>query len=650
MRMKSRFPRLAVATRSFKLALAAGCLLSCLVLPRGEATLTMASNDTMVARQAAPAVPRPLNWKDLFPAANARNVCPDTPLHITFTRPPVLGMTGRIQVFDAADGRLADAIDISARTATQTIGGLDGFQYYPMIVAGNEASIFFRNGALTYNRTYYVTIDRGVFRDGTQDYAGIDQPTVWRFTTKPAAPPAGSARLAVAADGTGDFCTVQGALDFIPEGNTAPTTIFLRKGAYTEIVFFTGKHAITLLGEDRAQVVIAYPNNATFNSSGGNPFAGNNPNPSGEPRVGGSIYRRGVFLAHRVNDLVIANLTLRNTTPQGGSQAEALILNGTPAARAILKDVDLYSYQDTLQINGQAYISNCHIEGDVDFMWGTGPCFFENCACRSLRSGAYYTQVRNPATNHGFVFLRCILDGIPGVMGNYLSRVQPARFPHSEMVLIDCQLGNAAGVVGWQFQETPGVANASTSDVHFWEFNSHTSDGKPVDVNLRLSGSRQLRQPMDAAIIANYSDPVFVLGNNWNPKLAPIFGFGQSKPARAPTRSVPVILVQPPAQMALLGTSPYFVVRAAGAGRFTYQWSKNGRPIPGAASPVLRLDSMKWEDAAVYAVRVEFQRALRLSAVFSGPGRSGPGARSRWLRRGCAPLPVAHGSPWNSRH
>ena len=245
-----------------------------------------------------------------------------------------------------------------------------------------------------------------------------------------------------------------------------------------------------------------------------------NPNPSAEPRVGGSIYRRGVFLAHRVNDLVIANLTFRNTTPQGGSQAEAIILNGSPGARAILRDVDLYSYQDTLQINGQAYLSNCYIEGDVDFMWGTGPCFFENCVCRSLRSGACYTQIRNPVTNHGYVFLRCVFDGLPGIKDNYLSRIDPVRFPYSEMVLLECILGNAVGPVAWQFQGAPGAPAATASNVHFWEFNSHSADGKPVDVSRRLAGSRQLAHPGDTATIANYSNPAFVLGNDWNPKRA----------------------------------------------------------------------------------------------------------------------------------
>jgi len=492
--------------------------------PHGLVTVTAAREPAVQTGTTRDAVGRQsMHVRKLFPAAGARGVCPDTPLRLTFAVPPEIGTSGKIQVFDAGDRRLVESIDIGSPTAVKSIGGLDNFKYYPVLVSGNEASVHLKNGVLARNRSYFVTIDAGVFRNGAVNFAGINERAGWRFTTRAAALSGKSARLTVAADGTGDFCTVQGALDFIPDGNRTPITIFVRKGTYTEIVFFSGKNRITLLGEDRKQSVIAYANNAAFNNGGGNPFGGSAPNPGAEPLAGGSIYRRGVFLAHRVSDLVITNLTFRNTTPQGGSQAEAIILNGTTAARAILKDIDLYSHQDTLQVNGQAFVSNCYIEGDVDFMWGTGPCFFENCVCRSLRSGAYYTQVRNPGTNHGYVYLRCVFDGIPGVVGNYLSRIQPARFPNSEVVLLDCTLGNAVGPVAWQFQDSTGVPIAGSPDVHFWEFNSRGADGKSVDVSKRLAGSRQLNLAADSAVIANYGSPAFVLGNGWNPKLAPIF-------------------------------------------------------------------------------------------------------------------------------
>ncbi len=462
---------------------------------------------------------------DFFPAPDAVAVSPDAPLRLRFSAAPEL-RAGKIRIHDAATQAVVETIDVETPVGTKTIGSLDNYNYYTVLIADGEATLVPKPGALAYGHSYYVTIDAGAFKSGTELFGGLDGSMAWRFTTKSAPPAVVAARITVAADGTGDFCTVQGALDSIPDGSTAPVTVFVRKGTYREIIFFTNKHGVTILGEDRRETVIAYANNAKFNASGGNPFAGRTPNPSGEnPRQGGNIYRRGMFLAHRVNDFTLANLTLRNTTPVGGSQAEAIIVNGTTSAHTVIKDVDFYSYQDTIQINGQAYLAGCHVEGDVDFMWGTGPSFFENCTARTLRTGAYYTQVRNPAANRGFVYLHCTFDGAPGVTGNFLSRVEPHRFPHSEVVLIDCVLGPAVGAVGWQLQPPPQgpPPAAPTEDLKFWEANSRNPAGEPIDVSQRLAASRQLRLPADTALIADCRNPAFVLGGNWHPRLAPIF-------------------------------------------------------------------------------------------------------------------------------
>jgi pectin methylesterase-like acyl-CoA thioesterase len=460
-----------------------------------------------------------------FPADGSTSVNPDTPLRLTFPAAPILGAAGQFRIHDAATHAIMVTINVAAPVATKTIGGLDYYNYHTILITEREVTLFPPPGALAYGHRYYVTADAGALKTSTQMSAALDSSTAWSFSTKSVPPVAGASRLVVAADGSGDFSTVQGALDYIPLGNTALVTIFVRKGTYREIIFFTDKHGVTILGEDRRSTILAYPNNAKFNGSGGNPFAGRTPNPSAEaPKRGGNIYRRGLFLAHRVNDFTLANLTLHNTTPQGGTQAEALIVNGSSIARTIIKDVDFYSFQDTIQINGQAYLSNCLIEGDVDFMWGTGPSFFENCTARSLRSGAYFTQIRNPATNHGFVFVRCTFEGALGVTDNFLSRIEPHRFPHSEVVLVDCVLGSAVGAVGWQLQPAPtGTSPGATADLQFWEHNSRAPNGEPFAVSGRHPASRQLQTPSDDALISDYRNPTFVLGSNWQPRRAPIF-------------------------------------------------------------------------------------------------------------------------------
>ena len=70
-----------------------------------------------------------------------------------FFAPPTLGSAGKIRIVDAADNRVVEAIDVSSPTATKTIGGLPDYKYYPIIIAGHEATIFPKNGELAYGRS-----------------------------------------------------------------------------------------------------------------------------------------------------------------------------------------------------------------------------------------------------------------------------------------------------------------------------------------------------------------------------------------------------------------------------------------------------------------------------------------------------------------
>jgi pectin methylesterase-like acyl-CoA thioesterase len=177
----------------------------------------------------------------------------------------------------------------------------------------------------------------------------------------------------------------------------------------------------------------------------------------------------------------------------------------------MVSKVNLSSLQDTVQINGPTYVADCSIEGDVDFMWGRGPVFFQNCLIRCLNPG-YYTQIRNTDANHGFVYVNCTFDGSANSAGTYLSRIDPNRFPYSEVVLIDCRLGANINPAGWRLD---GHAT-SAPNVHFWEFHStNLGDGQPADVSARAPFSKQLTEEKDAATIAQYRDPAFVLG--WKP-------------------------------------------------------------------------------------------------------------------------------------
>jgi pectate lyase/pectin methylesterase-like acyl-CoA thioesterase len=484
----------------------------------------------------------------LFPSNGASGLPIDAPLKITFGVAPALGTSGLIRIRDAATGDVVDTIDLAAASQTKTIGGTL-YNYLPVIVSGNTALIT-PHVALAYNRTYFITVDTGVFMTANGVFAGITGQEAWQFNTRSAAPAAGAATLMVASDGTGDFATVQGAIDFVSAGNAQRRLIFVRKGFYQELIRISGNRPlITLRGEDRKETVIAYANNANFNPNS----------------------RSVVWLD--AADWTIENLTVRNLTPQGGSQAETIRTN---AARSQIRNCDLYSFQDTLQLNGSAYVENCYIEGDVDFTWGNAAAYFLNSEFRNVRSDSYYVQARTPQNQPGFVYVNCRLSAASGVTGTFLARIDPNAFPDSQVVYINSAIGSHMSPAGWLLNNA-----TSSSTVRFWEYRSTGFDGALLDVSQRIASSRQLTD----AEASQWSDPTFVLGG-WVPQTLP---FIQSPPV---------------GQTVSAGQDVIFTIGASALPAPAYQWLKDGVAIPGATGPSLLLSAVEASAAGGYSVTV----------------------------------------------
>jgi pectin methylesterase-like acyl-CoA thioesterase len=427
----------------------------------------------------------PMRVLRMTPARGRGGVCPDSPLTLTFDRPPTVGRSGLIRIV-AGDGTVLDTIDLSVAPQTRSIGtSTFQFQYFPVLVTGNVATIV-PHRPLPYGAVCSVLVDPGAFLDAqAMPFAGITNPVVWRFTNRPSPPAAGTTNLTVSADGTADFCTVQGAIDFVPAGNTQPVTISVRPGIYGEILYVgSGKPFITIAGQDRARCVIQYTNNNTMNGGTNRALV-------------------GVDAA----DFTLRNVTLHNTTREGGSQAEAFRGNNR---RIVLDQVTFLSRQDTVRMQGSGLMRDCYLEGDVDFTWGNGGAFFQDCEIRSLhRTVSSHTdilaQIRNPQGVHGNVYLRCRLTGPDLTEGDsvFLARIDPNVFPFSQVVYIGCAMGPHIAPAGWQLNN---ATEAPT--VQFWEHGSTDLSGAPLDVSGRAPFSRQLTD----AEAAQWSDPAFVLG------------------------------------------------------------------------------------------------------------------------------------------
>jgi pectin methylesterase-like acyl-CoA thioesterase len=494
----------------------------------------------------------------MSPANSQTGVCYDTPLYLTFDRAASVRAAGKIQIFNVTNGSTpVDTLDMSQGTLQSRLIGGETFASYPVIVTGNTAAIYPHAGVMTSNQTFYVLIDDGTFTDLTGAYfAGITATNTWQFTTKPGGP-ANPTSLVVAQDYSGDFATVQGAVDSLAASNTTPTSISVNNGLYTEIVNFHFKNNILVRGQSRNGTIIGYANNSTLNAS--------------------THFRMAVKV--NANDIAFDNLTISNSTPQDFSQAEALMVE-SGAARIIVNNCNVDSTQDTILGNistSKAYFNHSLVQGDVDFIWGGGNFFFTNCEIRYLIRAANAAALGpNPSpgatdiNSNGFSFVNCALTTLPGA--NPADTVGRTRsITNGNTALINCFVSTNIG--GWSSDALP------TNLYRNWYFDCTNDLGASVTLSNGI------------ALAAN--DPNVALASsatNW------LYGWS---PALSPN-----ITSQPTNETVNANQPAGFSISATGIPDPTYQWLKNGTNLNGQTSATLAIPNASGFDIGSYEVVV----------------------------------------------
>ena len=187
-------------------------------------------------------------------------------------------------------------------------------------------------------------------------------------------------KLTVAADGMGDYKTVQLAVDAAPAQGAV---ISIKNGVYREKLTIRG-NGIELRGTGKRpeDVVLVYDDSAK--SAGGTGKSGS------VTITGDGFYAE--------------NLTIQNDWEKThervgeGSQAVALYISGD---REVLRHVRLLGYQDTLYagsktchgVNDAAagpcqaarmLFEDCYIEGHVDFIFGDAKAAFHHCEIHGM--------------------------------------------------------------------------------------------------------------------------------------------------------------------------------------------------------------------------------------------------------------------------
>lgn len=353
---------------------------------------------------------------------------------------------------------------IKAGTGSATLNG----ETLVPIISGKSA--IFKYGGLDYNTKYTFVMPENVLTSRSGKAVGKMEIT---FTTMDRQQP--EARLydaVVAQDGSGDYLTLQAAIDNAPEGRGTPYLIFVKNGRYKEHIDIPAlKTFLHIIGQDRDKTVI-YDDRLC---GGDNAY-------SVDP---------GATVVVKAADTFFENITLENSyghEKQAGPQALAL---NTQADRIALNNVALLSYQDTwITASSQKnrhYIKNSLIEGAVDFIYNGGDVYLDGDTLEINRtSGGYIVAPRHTAdTKWGYVFMNNIIrpgkDFMTGKTLN-VTDVWLGRPWHDspKTVFINTQTFVPIPAKGWY--------NTMGGLPELWaDYNTVDADGNPLDLSQRES-------------------------------------------------------------------------------------------------------------------------------------------------------------------
>lgn len=324
-----------------------------------------------------------------------------------------------------------------------------------------------------------------------------------------ASPRIDAGNATVAADGSGQYRTVQAAIDAAPQSTAADRrwVIYVKAGVYRELVYVQReKRFVALVGEDPARTIITYGLSAGV------------PGPEGKP-IG--TFRTPVVVID-ADDFSAENLTFENSAGPVG-QAVAVRVDGD---RVVFRNCRFNGWQDTLLLNrGRHYIEDSVITGHVDFIFGGASAFFERCRLHAWRDG-YITAAATPREQpHGFVFSHARITGEPGAK-TYLGR--PWR-DYAQVTFLDSAMTDVVRPAAWNNWDKPERERTA-------RYAEYGSTGAGADPRARAPWATTLSAAGAAAL-----DPRAVLSgaDHWDPRTVPVHA--------SPRRALDLPLPQAPA-------------------------------------------------------------------------------------------------------
>lgn len=293
----------------------------------------------------------------------------------------------------------------------------------------------------------------------------------------------------VAKDGSGNFATLQAAIDAAPANRTTPYKIFVKKGKYAEKVTIPAtKTFLYVTGEGINETIISWDDY------------------SGKPGVS-----EIATVTINANDCAFMNMTIENSWGRRYDGPQALALKAN-ADRLIFKNCKLVSGQDTVMATGNGkrqYYRNCYIDGNTDYIYGSAIAVFDSCVLFNRdrldgSSGSVFTAASTPAGQiYGYVFRDCLLPDNNGQTTYTLGRPWGnSELPHTsetKVVFLNCRMGKTVSPVRWQVWS----AGTDTSLITYAEYKTKYFNGTLVDLSKRVGWSKEFTDAEAAPYFVN---------------------------------------------------------------------------------------------------------------------------------------------------
>jgi len=295
--------------------------------------------------------------------------------------------------------------------------------------------------------------------------------------------------ITVAQDGSGDFTSIQKAINSIRDFGPAEALVKIKAGTYHEkIVIPSSKHKIIFQGANKENTIIT------------------NDDYSGKTDALGekmTTFNSYTFLVMS-DDIKISDITIQNGSCNQG-QAVALHVEGD---RFMMKNSNILGCQDTVYTGGnhsRQYYENCFIEGTTDFIFGSATVVFKNCTIKSLANSYITAASTDQSKSFGYIFFDCKLIAKEGITKVFLGR--PWR-QYAKTVFINTEMGSHIVPEGWNPWKGDKMFPDKEKTAFYAEYGSKGEGG---NISKRVSWSHQLTKKE----LKNYTlEKIF---NGWNP-------------------------------------------------------------------------------------------------------------------------------------